>query len=522
MQKKAKLVISGVLVALVCLFVWWQLQPEPAPTEAPQPTPAPASETAAEPAQETVGQAEGKTTEEAAPETVETVAPDFDVVRVSPEGQTVIAGRAGPGQEVEILLDGQVIGTAEADAIGAFAAVLDIPPSNEARELALRVLLAADDPAAGEPTVLALAPTEAKAEPATGAESGSTAGASRKDATTPPAEAQASTATTEGVAEPSMAEVPAARTGSTGEPPAAAAVATEAATAVVQAVEKAATQAAAEVEAAEAAAEAAARAEADKAAAEVDAAKATAELDAKIEAEEASTEAEAAKAAAETAVKAETGKVTAQAEAARAADTGVAEPKLDRYAVSTPVVILPQSGAEEAPLLVKPEAEDVTLPQPAQVEPAQGIVLDRLTYSHQGDLIAAGRGRVGAVVRIYVNAVFHAQVRCNDTGRWRVAIASGVATRAKLLRFDEIDADGAVVSRLETPFEYSPAAETQGLRQRKIEVQKGNYLWKFAEQYYGEGWRYSVIFSANSALIRDPDLIYPGQVFTIPELVDSQ
>jgi len=478
MQKKAKLVISGVLVALVCLFVWWQLQPEPAPTEAPQPAPAPASETAAEPAQETAGQAEGKTTEEAAPETVETVAPDFDVVRVSPEGQTVIAGRAGPGQEVEILLDGQVIGTAEADATGAFAAVLDIPPSNEARELALRILLAAGDPAAGEPTVLALAPTEAEAEPATGAESESAAGASRKDATTPPAEAQASTATTEGVAEQSMAEVPAAGTGSTGEPPAAAAVATEAATAVVQAVEKAATQAAAEVEAAEAAAEAAARAETDKAAAEVD--------------------------------------------AARASDIGVAEPKLDRYAVSTPVVILPQSGAEEAPLLVKSEAEDVTLLQPAQVEPAQGIVLDRITYSHQGDLIAAGRGRVGAVVRIYVNAVFHAQVRCNDTGRWRVSIASGVATRAKLLRFDEIDADGAVVSRLETPFEYSPAAETQGLRQRKIEVQKGNYLWKFAEQYYGEGWRYSVIFSANSALIRDPDLIYPGQVFTIPELVDSQ
>ncbi|MCZ6840921.1 MAG: LysM peptidoglycan-binding domain-containing protein, partial [Alphaproteobacteria bacterium] len=92
----------------------------------------------------------------------------------------------------------------------------------------------------------------------------------------------------------------------------------------------------------------------------------------------------------------------------------------------------------------------------------------------------------------------------------------------QLLRFDEVDAEGTVLSRLETPFEHSPLAITQELRERKIVVQKGDNLWKFAEQYYGEGIRYSVIFSANSPLIRDPDLIYPGQVFTVPELVESQ
>jgi hypothetical protein len=149
-------------------------------------------------------------------------------------------------------------------------------------------------------------------------------------------------------------------------------------------------------------------------------------------------------------------------------------------------------------------------------------VLDRLTYSEQGDLVAAGRGRPGSIIRIYANAVFLEEVRCDDDGRWEVRIASHIATSALLLRFDEVDADGKVLSRLETPFEYSPQAVTHELRARKIVVQKGDYLWKFAEQYYGKGWRYSIIFSANSALIRDPDLIYPGQIFTVPELVDSQ
>ena len=46
-------------------------------------------------------------------------------------------------------------------------------------------------------------------------------------------------------------------------------------------------------------------------------------------------------------------------------------------------------------------------------------------------------------------------------------------------------------------------------------------LWRIAEQYYGAGIRYSVIYGANSKLIRDPDLIYPGQVFVVPELIDA-
>jgi hypothetical protein len=186
------------------------------------------------------------------------------------------------------------------------------------------------------------------------------------------------------------------------------------------------------------------------------------------------------------------------------------------------VIILPPEGAEQAPLLVKPESEGVTLMQPAAAEPAAGIVLDRLTYSEQGDLVAAGRGRPGSIIRIYSNAVFLKEIRCDNDGQWQVQIAADIAASALLLRFDEVDAEGKVLSRLETPFEYSPQAATHELRARKIVVQKGDYLWKFAEQYYGKGWRYSIIFSANADLIRDPDLIYPGQIFTVPELVDSE
>jgi nucleoid-associated protein YgaU len=48
-------------------------------------------------------------------------------------------------------------------------------------------------------------------------------------------------------------------------------------------------------------------------------------------------------------------------------------------------------------------------------------------------------------------------------------------------------------------------------------VRRGNSLWWIARRMYGEGVRYTAIYSANRDLIRDPNLIYPGQVFKLPK-----
>jgi len=50
-----------------------------------------------------------------------------------------------------------------------------------------------------------------------------------------------------------------------------------------------------------------------------------------------------------------------------------------------------------------------------------------------------------------------------------------------------------------------------------VVVQPGNSLWRIARRLYGSGWQYTVIYAANRDQIRDPDLIYPGQIFDVPE-----
>jgi nucleoid-associated protein YgaU len=49
-------------------------------------------------------------------------------------------------------------------------------------------------------------------------------------------------------------------------------------------------------------------------------------------------------------------------------------------------------------------------------------------------------------------------------------------------------------------------------------VKKGDYLSKIAKEVYGDAKKYNVIFEANKPMLKDPDLIYPGQVLVIPPL----
>lgn len=57
----------------------------------------------------------------------------------------------------------------------------------------------------------------------------------------------------------------------------------------------------------------------------------------------------------------------------------------------------------------------------------------------------------------------------------------------------------------------SPKAENQSYT-----VKKGDCLWNIAKKYYGNGSKYTLIYNANKDKIKNPNLIYPGQVLTIP------
>ena len=66
-----------------------------------------------------------------------------------------------------------------------------------------------------------------------------------------------------------------------------------------------------------------------------------------------------------------------------------------------------------------------------------------------------------------------------------------------------------------TPVVFTPKAP-EPVKAQVITVQPGFTLWGIASKSYGDGILYVRVYEANKDQIRDPDLIYPGQVFTVP------
>ena len=82
------------------------------------------------------------------------VAPSFDIVRIGPRGDAVIAGRAAPGAEVVIREGGVEIARARADRHGDFVAMPDLPLAPGGRELTLTSRNDAGDEVKGDSSVI--------------------------------------------------------------------------------------------------------------------------------------------------------------------------------------------------------------------------------------------------------------------------------------------------------------------------------------------------------------------------------
>lgn len=195
---------------------------------------------------------------------------------------------------------------------------------------------------------------------------------------------------------------------------------------------------------------------------------------------------------------------------------------------------------------------------------AAALLIDTLGFGADGALSIAGRGAPeGAVLRAYIDNVEAGLARPAADGGWTLALPA-VGPGPHALRVDALDAAGKVLARAEQGFEglappapeaapeaadtgaemgaemaaagAAPAAGT-GLpaeevaggavaggaaggaapHARLVTIAPGNTLWAIARDTYGDPYLYLRLFEANRDQIRDPDLIYPGQVFTLPE-----
>ena len=181
---------------------------------------------------------------------------------------------------------------------------------------------------------------------------------------------------------------------------------------------------------------------------------------------------------------------------------------------SETVLVMPSKVDELiSPKIIIAEADgQIIVQEQAGVGPdIQPLSLDTINYSASGDVILAGRASSNQVVRVYVDNKPVVLGAVSD-GKWLFEIPN-IKEGLYTLRVDALDDTGKVIDRVESPFQRVIREMESG----QATIQPGFTLWKLAELKYGFGYRYVQIFEANLDSIKDPDLIYPGQIFQIPD-----
>lgn len=140
--------------------------------------------------------------------------------------------------------------------------------------------------------------------------------------------------------------------------------------------------------------------------------------------------------------------------------------------------------------------------------------LGSVDYGSNGELKLAGTAPPGKTVRVYIDNKPAGDAVAGPNGRWTLTPTAPVAPGPHQLRLDQLNAGGQVTARVELPFARAAAAS---LTPGQVVIQPGDNLWNIARATYGSGIRYTVIYTANRGEIRNPNLIYPGQVFSLPK-----
>lgn len=184
------------------------------------------------------------------------------------------------------------------------------------------------------------------------------------------------------------------------------------------------------------------------------------------------------------------------------------------------VVVSVPEGRDTTPLVVmgRPGEASRVFQSPFDGVESGPLALETVDYDESGSVIFSGRAEPGSRVRVLADGQPVGDTLATDAGRWVLEAGASFPPGVYDLQIDQIDPDtGRVTAVIALPFERAAPEDAISARESgRVVVQPGNSLWRIARRLYGEGFQYTVIYEANRDQIRDPDLIYPGQVFETP------
>ncbi|CAM5770223.1 LysM peptidoglycan-binding domain-containing protein [Mesorhizobium amorphae] len=210
---------------------------------------------------------------------------------------------------------------------------------------------------------------------------------------------------------------------------------------------------------------------------------------------------------------------------------------------AAPVPADTQAASPQATASAAQPAEPAAQPTPGAPKVSVGAV-----EIDGGKIFVAGTADPGRKVRAYANEILLGEAVTSEKGQFLVEAIRDLPVGDYTVRVDLLDADGSkVIARAAVPFQREPgeavaavapsaseavpaapqpdtadkAPTTVAPKLEQVDhaviIRRGDSLWRISRRVYGHGVRYSTIYLANQQQISNPDRIWPGQVFKVPQ-----
>jgi nucleoid-associated protein YgaU len=183
----------------------------------------------------------------------------------------------------------------------------------------------------------------------------------------------------------------------------------------------------------------------------------------------------------------------------------------------------PAATASEAAMADAAKA-DAAMPKITDAAPANpqaknqiaALAPSAIVWRDANRILISGSSRGGVQVTAYDAEGKFGQALVLADGAWQVAGSLDMGIAVNHLRFALFDDANQIIARYELPIKARDLAKGQD-GSPLVVVNKGDMLWRIAYHQLGEGVKYVDIVRHNKQDISNPDLIYPNQIFVVPQ-----
>ena len=182
--------------------------------------------------------------------------------------------------------------------------------------------------------------------------------------------------------------------------------------------------------------------------------------------------------------------------------------------MSKKVIIFLEGKNDKNPIVAKfldSDGENVNVYNKQQL--TNGLSVDFINYLPNSKIKISGQFIPSKKVDFYHENKLLGKVIADESGKW--VFTYEVKPYLGTFDIEVISQIGEKKLILQVPISIENKNIYEG---KKFVVEQGNSLWRIARKTLGGGIYFTEIFKNNSSKISDPDLIFPGQVFIIPNI----